>query len=322
MKDEFLPRRREGHKDFLVLREVKIIFAVKSFRDDAVNTLADKTNVHNLHIAHVRFGGDVTLEPRTERTTQEVAEESEGQREGDEQEPPTGGFGASKRDPGKGRGKNRRDDEVGAAAGMYGESAFAGAEPGQRLLRRRLDFIGFESAEQEKAGRVGMSRHGLILVCARQHVKRGVFERVVSSCFENEGKFEEHVTIIHAMQDDRHVPSGGSLENLIEIYANPYCSFDRIGENVRWKNPNSIASVSRVKSESQNRQIAYPERLVLVRKDRPRIVDRDGNLHGGSDPVRRGRPARHRPFLKHVERDGVPPRKAHHPNPNLEDPSL
>ena len=44
-----------------------------------------------------------------------------------------------------------------------------------------------------------MSRH-VAFVCARQHVKRGVFERVIAPCFENEGKVEDHGLIIrHAV---------------------------------------------------------------------------------------------------------------------------
>jgi len=40
-----------------------------------------------------------------------------------------------------------------------------------------------------------MSRH-TAFVRARQHVKRGVFERVVAPCFENEGEVKDHGLII------------------------------------------------------------------------------------------------------------------------------
>ncbi len=40
-----------------------------------------------------------------------------------------------------------------------------------------------------------MSRHGRF-VCARQYVKRGVFERVIAPCFENKGEVENHNVII------------------------------------------------------------------------------------------------------------------------------
>jgi stress-induced morphogen len=35
-------------------------------------------------------------------------------------------------------------------------------------------------------------------------VKRGMFERVVSSRFKDEGEIQQHVMIIHAMNDIRH----------------------------------------------------------------------------------------------------------------------
>jgi hypothetical protein len=44
-----------------------------------------------------------------------------------------------------------------------------------------------------------MPRH-VAFVGMRQHVKRGVFERMIAPCFENEGKVKDHRLIIrHAV---------------------------------------------------------------------------------------------------------------------------
>lgn len=42
-----------------------------------MNTFADKTNINDLHVAQVRFGGDVFLKPGSKRTAQQIAEEGE-----------------------------------------------------------------------------------------------------------------------------------------------------------------------------------------------------------------------------------------------------
>ncbi len=100
-----------------------------------MDALTHKAHINDLHIPHIRFGGDVFLKPGTEGLAQEITEEGKGQREGDEQESPTVGSGASKRGPGKSRGEKRSGGEVGAASWMDGESAFAGAESRQRFIQ-------------------------------------------------------------------------------------------------------------------------------------------------------------------------------------------
>jgi len=169
-----------------------------------VDTFAHRDDIHDLHIAQVCFGGDVGLQPGAERFTEKISEDCEYDRDWYQPDTPKGGFGSSKRRPGKGRGENRRGDEVGATARMDGESAFAGVESVERFLRRRLYIFHFKITKQEKAGWVGMPCHVLVLVFMREHVKRGMFERVVSSRFKDEGEIQQHVMIIHAMNDIRH----------------------------------------------------------------------------------------------------------------------
>jgi hypothetical protein len=36
---------------------------------DSMNALTDGDNINDLHIAHIRFGGDIFLQPGSERTT-------------------------------------------------------------------------------------------------------------------------------------------------------------------------------------------------------------------------------------------------------------
>ena len=69
-------------------------------------------------------------------------------------------------------------------------------------------------------------------VFSRQHVKRRVFERMVTPGFENEGEIEKHVMIIPTLDDIRHATFGGSPNPLIKIYANSCCHFIRNMDNV------------------------------------------------------------------------------------------
>ena len=164
-----------------------------------MHTFANQTNIHDLHVAQVRFGGDVFLEPWSERAAQEIAEEGEHQRKRNEPDAPKGGTRSTEGHPGKRRGKNRRDDEVGPASLVDGESAFARVDSRVRFVRAGDHIVGGNVAEQKKTRRVGMSRHGLVFIFAREQMKRGVFERVIFSSFKNEGKVEDHAAIIHRM---------------------------------------------------------------------------------------------------------------------------
>jgi len=87
-----------------------------SFRNNSMYTFANKENLCDLHVAKIRFGGDVLLKPGTERFTEEIPEDSKDQCKGNEQEAPTGGSGSSKRCPGKGRRKKRGGDEIGSTS--------------------------------------------------------------------------------------------------------------------------------------------------------------------------------------------------------------
>lgn len=82
---------------------------------------------------------------------------------------------------------------------MDGESAFARVESRVGFVGAGDHVVGRNVAEQKKSRRVGMSRHGLVFVFAREQMKRGMFERVIFASFENEGKIEDHAMIIHRM---------------------------------------------------------------------------------------------------------------------------
>jgi len=152
-----------------------------------MKAFAHKANISNLHISQVGFGGDVFLKPGTQRFAEEVSEDGECQSEGQEEESPTGGFGASKWRPGKGRRHKRSGDHIGAATGMDSESAFTGVESRPGFGRRIRNIVELNIAEQKKAGRVGMSRHG-DMIFAREDMQCGMFERVVAPGFEDERK--------------------------------------------------------------------------------------------------------------------------------------
>ena len=145
------------------LRVFRILSGKGSFRDNAMETLAHKADIHDLHIAKIRFGGDIFLQPGTERFAEPVSEDGEGQCKRQEEDPPTGGFGSSKRHPGKGRREKRRGDEVGAAAGMYSQAAFTRVEPSVGFVRRGIYILNLNITKQEETGGVGMPCHGGII---------------------------------------------------------------------------------------------------------------------------------------------------------------
>lgn len=161
-----------------------------------MKALADRDNIHDLHIAQVRFGGDVFLEPGAKWTAEAKANDGKKQRERQEHESQKGGPCPSKREPGKGPGKKRSDGKVGATSWMNGESAFTGIQSGLGLCHCRPDILRVQISKQEKTGWVGVSCHALVGKFAREHVDGGVFERVVAPCFENKGKIEDHGLII------------------------------------------------------------------------------------------------------------------------------
>jgi len=93
-----------------------------------MNAFADGDDVDDLHIAQIRFGGDVGLKPGSEGFAQKITEDGKRQGERNQQDSPTGGFDPTKRSPGKSRREKRGSDEICPAARMDGESAFARAE--------------------------------------------------------------------------------------------------------------------------------------------------------------------------------------------------
>src|SRR5258706_16278914 len=106
-----------------------------------MNAFADETNIHDLHVAHVRFGGDVFLQPGTKRFAEQISEDGKCQSERDEHESPTDRFDASQRRPGKSRRESRSGRQVRAATFMNSEFTFTGAESRQRLICRSRDIF-------------------------------------------------------------------------------------------------------------------------------------------------------------------------------------
>ena len=145
---------------------------------------------NNLQVAHVRVGGDLLLEDRSERLAEGKARQRKCHRERHSQNPPEGGFGSSEREPGKGRGKKQSGGEVGSAPGVDGESAFTGAQTRQSLCHRGGHVFERKISEDEKSGWVGMSRHVLVGIFFGKHMQRGVFERMVAAGFENKGEIK------------------------------------------------------------------------------------------------------------------------------------
>ena len=152
------------------------------------------THFQDLQVAHVGIGGDPLLDDRSERMTDQSTKQCEHNRKWNADDPPEGGFCSSHREPGQSPGEKRSGGDVGPASGMDGESAFAGAQTRQGLSRGGLNIVCWKIAEDEEAGRVGMSSHGLSWMCLRQDVERGMFERMVATRFENKGKIQNGIS--------------------------------------------------------------------------------------------------------------------------------
>ena len=163
--------------------------------DNSMNTFANKDDIHDLHTAQIRFGGDIFLQPWTQWFAEQVSKYSEGQRKGNEQESPADGSNSLKRRPGKGRREKRSNNEIGPASLVDGQSAFACVEAGQRLGCRNRYIFQLKIAEEVKTCRVGMSRHAYFIF-SRKDVKCGMFKRVIASCFKDQWEIKNHKVII------------------------------------------------------------------------------------------------------------------------------
>lgn len=161
-----------------------------------MHAFTNRHNIHDLHFAQVRFGGDIFLQPRSERLAELVSRNRKHQCKWDQHQPPQRGPCPSQREPGEGGGEKRGGRKVGAAARVNRQSAFTGIESGIRLRRRGPNILRIEIAEQKKTGGIGMPRHALAGVLPRKQVNGGVFERVVAPRFENVRKVEDHIVII------------------------------------------------------------------------------------------------------------------------------
>ena len=94
------------------------------FCDNPMHAFADGDDVNDLHVAHVRFGGDVLLKPGSQRTGEQNADDCQSHGNGQEQDLCQRGFCPSKHRPAQGRGKKRGGRQVGAASRMDRQSAF------------------------------------------------------------------------------------------------------------------------------------------------------------------------------------------------------
>ena len=164
--------------------------------NDSMNAFADGDDVYDLQVAEIGFGGDVFLQPGAERAAELIANDGERQCNGDEQESPQSVLCSSKRQPGKGAGKKRCCRQVGAAAGMNRQIAFARIQSRMCFCDRFPNLLGGQVTEQEKAGWVGMSGHAFAGIFVREQMNGRMFKRVVAPCFENEGEVEDHDLII------------------------------------------------------------------------------------------------------------------------------
>jgi len=152
-----------------------------------MHTLAYREDIHDLHVAKIRFGGDIGLQPGTQRFAEQVSKNGKDNGDGNKEESPPGGSGSSNRRPGKGSGKKRSSGDIGSAPRMNSESAFTSIESVESFRHRYFHILGVDIAQQEISGRVGMSSHG-DMMCTCKDMKRGMFERVVPSCFKYEGE--------------------------------------------------------------------------------------------------------------------------------------
>ena len=142
------------------------------------------------------------LQPGTKRFAEKISEHGKCQCKGNEQESPTGRFCSLKRRPGKRRREKRSDCEIGAAALVDSESAFACFKPSHRLSSCIRYIFNLKITEQVKASRVGMPCHcRFIFMC--KDMKCGMFKGMIAPCFENKGKVKRHKMII-ALNTLRH----------------------------------------------------------------------------------------------------------------------
>lgn len=170
---------------------LRILFCYHS-----MNAFANRNNINDLEITQVRFGGDVFLQPRSERFAKLITRKCKQHSKRDESQTPQRRLGSPKREPGKGPGKKRGGRHIGPAAGMDGESAFAGIESCVCFPRRIPNLFRGQITEQKKTGRVGVSRHAFAGMFVREQMDGGVLERVIAPRFENEWKIKDHGMII------------------------------------------------------------------------------------------------------------------------------
>jgi hypothetical protein len=78
---------------------------------------------------------------------------------------------------------------------MNGKFFFAGSQAGIGFIQRRADILRAQLTKDEKTGRVGMPSH-VDFMRARQHVKRGMFKRMIAPGFKDIGEVKYHDFII------------------------------------------------------------------------------------------------------------------------------
>lgn len=163
---------------------VSLVF--ESLRNYTMKPSPHTDNIDDAHASQLSFGRDVFLEPGSQRLAEEIASNCEHDRKRDQEETPKVGARPRHGKEGQRRRQKRGCCDIGAAPFVDGQSAFTGAQSLHGLIRGFLDVLFREIAHQEEAGRVGMSAHGLILEFAGKDVECCVFNRVISSGFEDQ----------------------------------------------------------------------------------------------------------------------------------------
>ncbi len=185
----FSPRRREERKGVLTSRRIQEIFASfvpsrLTFCDDAEQSFVHRDNIRDAHVAEIRFGGHIALQPGTQRFAEEISEDRECNRNRDQEDAPKVGADALHRHKSKERREQSRSRNVRTTSLMDSEFAFPRANPLHRFVCCLLNIFSGKVAHQIKTCGIGMACHVLARIFAGKDVECCMFHRVISSGFE------------------------------------------------------------------------------------------------------------------------------------------
>ena len=94
------------------------------------------------------FGGDVALQPGTQRFAQEIAKDGKHQATGISRSRQRSGTRPLEWNPGQGRREEHGGGQVRSTTRVDGEFAFTGAQPGHRFIDRVANIVHGQIAEQ------------------------------------------------------------------------------------------------------------------------------------------------------------------------------